>query len=71
MKWQQTGENCIMRGFTALLIMTCDQRDEVEEDEVGGACDAYGMEENCTITGFWYGSLEERAYLEDPSVDGR
>jgi hypothetical protein len=36
---------------------------------MGGACSTYGEEESC-ITGFWYGNLRERSYLEEPSVDG-
>jgi hypothetical protein len=38
---------------------------------MGGACGTCRIEENCKVTRFWYGSLEERAYLEDPGVDGR
>jgi hypothetical protein len=38
---------------------------------MGGACGTFGIEENCIITRFWCGSLEERAHLEDPGVNGK
>jgi len=43
--------------------------DEIEKNEMGGACSAYGEEEMC-IQGLW-GNLRERGHLEDPDVNGR
>jgi hypothetical protein len=37
---------------------------------MGGACSAYGGKER-SHTGFWWGNLRERDYLEGPGVDGR
>jgi hypothetical protein len=37
---------------------------------VGGACNTYGGREE-VYTGFWWGNLSEREYLEDPGVDGK
>jgi hypothetical protein len=42
----------------------------MEKDEMGGACGTYGIKDYI-ITGFWYGSLEERVHLKDPGVNGR
>jgi hypothetical protein len=36
---------------------------------MGGAGSTYG--EIYVCTGFWWGKLRERDYLEDPAVDGR
>jgi len=44
--------------------------DEIEKNDMGGACNAYGREQSCT-QGFWWGILSERDHLEDPGVDGR
>ena len=42
---------------------------KIEENEMGGACGAYGGGgEVCT--GFWLGNLRERDHLGDPDVDG-
>jgi len=37
---------------------------------MGGACSTYGGRAEL-YTGFWWGYLWERDYLEDPGVDGR
>jgi len=41
--------------------------DQIEKNEIGGACSAYGGEVH---TGFWWGNLRERDHLGDPDVDG-
>jgi hypothetical protein len=43
--------------------------DEIEKNEMGGACSMYGGRELCT--GFWWGNLRERDHLGDPGVNGR
>jgi hypothetical protein len=37
---------------------------------IGGACSAYEWRGKA-CTGFWWGNLRERDYLEDPGVDGK
>ena len=43
--------------------------DQVEKNEMGGACSAYGGKERC-IQGFGVESLKERDHLGDPGLDG-
>ena len=43
---------------------------EIEKNEMGGACSAYGGRgEACR--GVWCGNLKERDHLAGPGVDGR
>ena len=51
-----------------LLTQYCSD-DNIEKNEMGGACTKYGGGE--TYTGFWWGNLRERDHLGDPGVDGR
>jgi len=44
--------------------------DQIEKNEIGGACSTYVGEESC-IQGFGSGNLRERAHLENPGIDGR
>jgi len=44
--------------------------DEIENNEMGGACSAYGEEER-RIQGFGGGNLRKGDHLGDPSVGGR
>jgi len=41
----------------------------MEKNEIGGACNTQGGEEEC-IQSFGGGNLKERYYLEHPGVDG-
>jgi len=42
----------------------------IEKNEMSGACSAYGGEER-HIHGVWWGNLREREHLGDPGVDRR
>ena len=44
--------------------------DQIENNEMGGACSTYGRREE-VYTGFWWGNLRERDHFGDPGVDGR
>ena len=43
--------------------------DQIEKNEMGGACSIYGGREE-VHTGFWRGNRREREHLEDLIVDG-
>jgi len=44
--------------------------DQIEKNEMGGACSTYGGRVE-VYTGFSWGNLERRDHMEDPGVDGR
>jgi len=50
------------------MLTTYYSGDQIEKNEVGGACGAY---EGDAQTGFWWGNLKEISHLEDSSVNGR
>jgi hypothetical protein len=57
----------------SLMICTFTQfhsGDQLEKNEMGGACSTYGWRGEMH-TGFWWGKLREREQLEDPGIDGR
>jgi hypothetical protein len=60
----------------SLMICTPHQYcwgEQIEKNDMGGACSTYGGEERCT-QGFFFGggrNLRERDHLEDPVLDGR
>jgi hypothetical protein len=45
MRRQESGENCITRRFVFLFLAKYNQNNQVEEDEIGGACSTNGGEE--------------------------
>jgi hypothetical protein len=52
-----------------LLIQYCVD-DQIDKNEISGACSTYGEREE-VCTGFWWGNVREGGYLEDPGEDGR
>ena len=44
--------------------------DQIEKNEMGGECSTCGGREDVR-TGFQWGNLRKRDYLEDPGLDGR
>jgi hypothetical protein len=52
---------------SVLLTKYC-SGDQIENNEVDGACSTYGGE---VYTGFWWENLRVRDHVEDPGVDGR
>ena len=53
-----------------IVFTKYDSVDQIEKDEMGGACSTYGGEER-RIQGFGGENLRERGHLEGPGVDGR
>jgi hypothetical protein len=51
-----------------LLLYKYYSGDQIEEKEMGEACDKYGDRRD---TGFWWGYLMEKNHVEDPGVGGR
>jgi hypothetical protein len=43
---------------------------QIEKNEMGGACSTYGRKSE-VYTGFWRGHLREGEHLGNPGVDGR
>jgi hypothetical protein len=44
-KWQVDGEDCIMRSFSTCSLQQVD--DQIKEDEMGGTCSTYSIDEKC------------------------
>jgi len=57
-----------MRSLMILLRTQYRSGDQIEKDEVGGACSTHG--ENRVVDRVLVGNLRERDHLEDPGVDG-
>jgi hypothetical protein len=47
MKWQEGGENCVMRGFIICALNRVSLRYQKKESEVSSACRAQGKNNNC------------------------
>jgi len=43
--------------------------DQIEKNDMGGACRAYGGGEGCSRV--WWGNVRERDGLGNPGIDGR
>jgi hypothetical protein len=52
-----------------VLITKYYSGNQMEKNEMGGACGTYGGGE--VHTGFWWGDLREGDHVGDPGVDGR
>jgi hypothetical protein len=53
-----------------LLLTKYYSGDEIEKNEMSGACGTYG-ERGEVYTEFWWGNLREKEHLDDPGIDGR
>jgi hypothetical protein len=51
------------------MLTQCCSGDQIEKNEMCGACGTYGGRSE-VYTGFCWGNLRERDQLEDPGVDG-
>jgi hypothetical protein len=40
-RWQETGEDCIMRSFITCTMLSGDQ---IKEEEMGGLCSTHGVD---------------------------
>jgi len=63
----------VLHNFIIRSLMICTPHqilfaDQIEKNEMGGACSTCGRE---VPTGFLWGNLRKRDHLEDPSVNGR
>jgi hypothetical protein len=57
-----------VRIFIVVLIPKHHEEDQINENNVGGACDTHGK---VKCKRFWSESANERDHLEDRGVDGR
>jgi hypothetical protein len=55
--------------YDQLLTKKC-SGDQIEKNEMGGACRTYGGEERCIRSSGGWGNLREGKHLEDPGVYG-
>ena len=52
------------------MVRDEDSGDQIEKNEIGGACSMYGGEERC-VQGFGGETWGGRDHMEDPGVNGR
>jgi hypothetical protein len=68
-KWQEAGEDCIMRSFINFTLHQILLGDRIKEDEIGGACSTH-MRGDVPVV-FWLEALKGRNHSEDIVIDGR
>ena len=56
--------------LTDVLLAKYYSGNQIEKNEMGGACSTYGGRGEA-YTRFWWGNLRERDHLGDPGIDGR
>jgi hypothetical protein len=66
-KWRKLHNEELNGLYSSRLIVPCDK---IENNEIDGACGAFGEEER-RIQGIGGRNLRERARLGDPGIDGR
>jgi len=57
-QWRETGEDCIMRNFRICTFHQYYWGDQVNEDELGGACNTHGEMKN--VYKIFVGNTEEK-----------
>jgi hypothetical protein len=60
-KWQEAGENCIMRIFIIVLFTRYYLGGQIKEDEMGGVRSTHGRNEKCR--NIFCGKSEERDFV--------
>jgi hypothetical protein len=52
-KWQEEGEDCIMRSFVTYTLHRILLGDQIKKDEIGRTCSMHGRDEECTQYFSW------------------
>ena len=60
-----------LRMLTSVLLTKYNSGDQIENNEMGGACSTYAAGREDVRTGFWWGNERERGHLEGLGVDGK
>jgi hypothetical protein len=48
-KWQEAGEDCIMKSFIICMLHKYYSGDQIKEDKIGGRCSTHGRDEKYNI----------------------